>query len=230
MGTLILLCLPTSQVFAATSPSPSDNLSLGTENQRVHEIQHDLKKLGFFPRDVHTTDYFGPVTEHAVIAFKKQHALGASDSVTPQIFRMITLDAAKTPTPPRQSSSSPHPPSLGQQIVLTAEQYLGDPYVWGGTSPSGFDCSGFVQYVFAKFDINLPRTAAEQAQMGVYVPKSQLRPGDLVFFDTSGGISHVGIYVGQGKFIDAASTKVEIDLLDNPYYWANNYVTARRVR
>ena len=193
-------------------------------------MQRDLKKLGYFPRDVHTTDYFGPVTEHAVIAFEKDHDLADSTTITPLLLHLISRDAAQAPESSQKSATPPpQHASLGQEISRTAEQYLGAPYVWGGTSPSGFDCSGFTQYVFAKFGINLPRTAAEQATLGTYVPKSELKPGDLVFFDTSGGISHVGIYIGGGKFVDAASTKVQIDSIDNPYYWANNYVTARQV-
>lgn len=229
-GALTLLCLSASPALAATSSSSTDVLAVGTENQNVRQVQRDLKKLGYFPRNVHTTDYFGPLTEHAVVAFEKDHKLSVSTSVTPLILHLISSDAAQAPESPQEASPKPQHTSVGQEIAHTAEQYLGAPYVWGGTSPSGFDCSGFTQYVFAKFGIDLPRTAAEQATMGAYVAKSDLRPGDLVFFDTSGGISHVGIYIGSGKFVDAASTKVEIDLLDNPYYWANNYVTARRVR
>ncbi len=119
----------------------------------------------------------------------------------------------------------------GQQIVATAKQYIGIPYVWGGTSPSGFDCSGLVYYVFKQHGIALNRTAATQYQHGSYVTKNQLQIGDLVFFQNTykAGISHVGIYVGNGQFIHASSSKgVTVSYLSNSY-WASHYYGARRV-
>lgn len=121
--------------------------------------------------------------------------------------------------------------NLGQKIVQTAKQYMGVPYVWGGTSPSGFDCSGLVYYVFRYHGITLNRTAETQYRHGSYVSKSALRPGDLVFFQNTykQGISHVGIYVGNGQFIHASSSKgVTISDLSNSY-WASHYYGARRV-
>ena len=118
---------------------------------------------------------------------------------------------------------------IGQQIVNYAQNYLRAPYVWGGMSPSGFDCSGFTKYVYSHFGIDLPRTASGQTDLGTYVKESNLQPGDLVFFDTDGsGISHVGIYIGNGNFISAASVDVCISSL-NSGYWASCYVTARHV-
>src|SRR6478735_225204 len=98
--------------------------------------------------------------------------------------------------------SIPVPPSstLGGQAVAIAEQYLGVPYVWGGASPSGFDCSGLVMYVYAQLGVSLPHNAWEQMQALPAVPLSDLQPGDLVFFN---GASHVGIYVGNGTMIHA---------------------------
>lgn len=118
-----------------------------------------------------------------------------------------------------------------QKIIANAKQYIGVPYVWGGTSPSGFDCSGLVYYVFKQHGITLNRTAATQYQHGVYVSKSNLQPGDLVFFQNTykAGISHVGIYIGNGQFIHASSSKgVTISELSNSY-WASHYYGARRV-
>ena len=108
---------------------------------------------------------------------------------------------------------------------------LGTPYKWGGTSKkSGFDCSGFILEVFEQFNIELPRTSKSQAGVGEKVAKDDLRPGDLVFFNIDGkGISHAGIYVGDGKFAHSASNKgVSISKLSDSYY-AKRYVTARRV-
>ena len=115
-------------------------------------------------------------------------------------------------------------------IIATAKQYIGVPYVWGGSTPSGFDCSGFVQYVFAKHGITLPRTSRDQYSVGTWVSNSNLQPGDLVFYNTSGsGVSHLGIYIGNGQFIHASSSKgVMISEMSNSY-WSARYYGARRV-
>jgi len=123
--------------------------------------------------------------------------------------------------------------SGGQVLVSYAKRFLGCNYSWGGTSPSGFDCSGFTQYVYNHSNINLERTAASQAEQGSWVSKSNLQAGDLVFFDTNGGhnrINHVGMYIGGGRFIHAASYHygvITTDLSEN--YYANSYMTARRI-
>lgn len=126
------------------------------------------------------------------------------------------------------SSSS----SAGQVIANEAQKYLGVPYVWGGSSPSGFDCSGFTQYVMRACGYSINRTATAQLSNGYSVSYSDLQPGDLVFFNntyaTDAPASHVGIYIGDGEFIHAGSGCVEITDLSMSYY-ASRYVGARRV-
>ena len=122
--------------------------------------------------------------------------------------------------------------SMGQQIVDYAKQFLGVPYVYGGNGPNSFDCSGFTSYIYRHFGYTLNRTASTQLSNGVAVSKSELQPGDLVFFryNTSYPASHVGIYIGNGQFIHASTNKyqVQIDQLLTGHY-ANVYIAGRRI-
>lgn len=117
-------------------------------------------------------------------------------------------------------------------VVQVAESYAGSRYVSGGSSPSGFDCSGFTQYVYGKCGVTLSRTSYTQATQGTAVNKSELQPGDLILFHYYGSssIGHVGIYVGNGKFIHAANSNrgVVYDSIESGYY-ADNYAGARRL-
>lgn len=115
-------------------------------------------------------------------------------------------------------------------VVDSARKYLGTPYVWGGTSPSGFDCSGFVQYVLAENGKSIPRTSQEQFASGQAVDKSQLQAGDLVFYNWSGGTeaTHVGIYEGNGKMIHAPHSGDVVKEVDFNSYGQNVYLGARR--
>jgi cell wall-associated NlpC family hydrolase len=119
----------------------------------------------------------------------------------------------------------------GYQIVDVARTKLGCSYVYGAAGPSTFDCSGLSSWVFKQFGISIPRTASAQSQSGTYVSYNNLQPGDLVFFNTSGsGVSHVGIYTGNGKMIHAPKTGdvVKEVTIHNNSYWTPKFVTARR--
>jgi cell wall-associated NlpC family hydrolase len=119
------------------------------------------------------------------------------------------------------------PPSQYGGVVGIAMQYLGTPYVWAGSSPGGFDCSGLVMFVYSQVGVSLPHNAAAQYNYGVPVSRDQLEPGDLVFFD---GLGHVGIYIGGGQFVHAPHTGdvVKISSLYDSWY-AATYVGARRI-
>jgi cell wall-associated NlpC family hydrolase len=114
-----------------------------------------------------------------------------------------------------------------QRVVEIARKHVGTPYRWGGSSPSGFDCSGLVRYVYAQVGVSLPHNAAEQYRYGKPISRDRLEPGDLVFFD---GLRHNGIYVGRGRFIHARQTgkRVGIASLAEDWY-AARWVGARRL-
>ncbi|MEQ8171556.1 MAG: C40 family peptidase [Candidatus Eremiobacterota bacterium] len=129
-------------------------------------------------------------------------------------YNQCSTMANYTPARPLSSRGS----SIAAKVVQTAYKYIGDPYVWGGESPGGFDCSGFVQWVYTQNGISITRTADTQYMEGI--PVKDLEPGDLVFFTTyAPGASHVGIYLACSKFIHASSSgQVKINSLDEEFY------------
>jgi peptidoglycan DL-endopeptidase CwlO len=118
------------------------------------------------------------------------------------------------------------PPSTHGGVVGIAMQYLGTPYRWGGASPSGFDCSGFVMYVFAQIGVSLPHSTYAMYNVGTPVSLGQLQPGDLVFFN---GLGHMGIYIGGGQFIHSPHTGDVVKISSMSGYYASAFVGARRV-
>jgi cell wall-associated NlpC family hydrolase len=131
---------------------------------------------------------------------------------------------AKAPVPIDERATGS---ARGQAVAAVAKRYVGAPYRWGGSSPSGFDCSGLVRYVYAQVGVALPHNAAEQYRLGTPVAREDLEPGDLVFFDR---LRHDGIYVGAGRFVHARQTgrHVGIASLDDEWY-ASHFVGARRL-
>lgn len=132
---------------------------------------------------------------------------------------------------PAVTAESPLPANL-PGVVAMALGYRGVPYRNGGSDPSGFDCSGFMQYVFKQVGALLPREVHDQFRAGIEIDRSDIAPGDLVFFETvSRGASHVGLAVGGGEFVHAPSSRgvVRVERLTSSY-WARRYVGARRIR
>ncbi len=144
---------------------------------------------------------------------------------------LLQTDMPPAPAPPA-AAGAPVAPQAGPsaavaRLIAILRGALGDPYVWGGTTPSGFDCSGLIQWAFAQVGVELPRTSFAQFDTGT--PAAQPAPGDLVFFQTyAPGASHVGMAIGAGQFIDVGQTVVQIDDLAAPY-WAQRYLGARSV-
>jgi len=131
-------------------------------------------------------------------------------------------DGALVMSPPAEEAA----PSRGAAAARIATRYLGAPYVWGGASPAGFDCSGLVTHAFARVGVSIPHNAAQQYRYGTAVPRARLEPGDLVFFNR---LHHNGIYLGEGRFIHATKPGgVKISRLDDDWF-RSRWVGARRL-
>lgn len=209
---------------AAPAGGEQPALKLGMSGDNVLTLQKKLQELGYYQGDLDGT--FGPVTFNAIINFQSDNNL-----ITDGVAGLETLQKLQDPATARSPLASRG--LTGNRKALTvvsfARQFLGVPYTWGGRSPSGFDCSGFVYYVFSSQGIELPRAADGQFTAGARV--SRLAPGDLVFFSTyEPGPSHVGIYIGDDQFIHSSSGTgcVTITPLSTPFY-RDRYLGARRV-
>jgi cell wall-associated NlpC family hydrolase len=202
---------------------PAGYLYLGSKGAEVLTLQQDLARLGFYAGKI--TGTYGPVTFKAVVAYQASVHLpdhGYVGSLTDAALAESLQQAPKAVDVVSSASDS----TTAQAIINLAMRYQGAPYVWGGNSPAtGFDCSGFVQWLFGQNGISLPRTTFEQWDVGRHVSRSQLQPGDLVFFTTQGVFcNHVGLYLGQSQFISATlpGQGVVVQSL-NTSYWADAF-------
>lgn len=162
----------------------------------------------------------------AVVLAALTAAACASTNAVPRPF---PTPGARSAEPPAPSAAEGNPAS--EALVGTALSLRGVPYRNGGADPTGFDCSGFVAYVYAQHGVPVPRTVAELYRAGVDVDSSDLRAGDLLFFDTTGaGVSHVGISIGADEFVHAPSTSGEVRVERiGTSYWRRRFVGARRI-
>jgi cell wall-associated NlpC family hydrolase len=157
----------------------------------------------------------------------------AAKGGTPRPFPNAPVPPGAAPPPPSGPASAPsidESPALNL-LLETALSYRGVPYRYGGSDPTGFDCSGFVQWVFAQHGLALPREVRDQYQLGTKIDRDEVEPGDLVFFDTeSHGASHVGIALGGDSFVHAPSSRgvVRVESYSSDY-WKRRWVGARRV-
>ena len=141
--------------------------------------------------------------------------------------------AARIPVPASPSASSPSTPlpdPLRSQVVFTAMQMVGVPYLWGGSTPAGFDCSGLVQYAYSNAGLQVPRTAAAQLTASTPLPLEDAVAGDLLFFEDRSRTSHVAIYLGEGRFVHAPNGGSSVSLDDmETSYWRTHFSRAGRI-
>lgn len=202
-------CVLSLTLTAQASPNYS-LLKIGSTGSNVIKLQTELDYLGY---SVGAADgVYGIKTKAGVIAFQKANSLVADGIVGTNTANALSSAYAKA-------------------IINTAKKYIGIPYKWGGeSSATGFDCSGFVQYVFAQNGINLPRVSSDQYNIGTSVNLNELVPGDLIFFSLAknGTVDHVGIFIGNDQFINASTSKGVTVYTIGPY-WGSVELGARRV-
>ena len=202
---MFLLSISGSQGYAAGA------YRVGDQGAEIAELQGKLVGLGY---DVMADGAFGPAMADAIKDFQKSHGMKADGMIGPATYSALL---------------GKEMPDITRGMNYVAGRIITN-YVFGGTSPYGFDCSGYVQYVFANAGISLPRTADVQYEVGMPISTTELVAGDLVFFSTyTYGASHVGIYLGDNSFIHASSSRgISVDSLGSSY-WSSHYIGARRI-
>lgn len=238
LATFVFTCVFSSVIVFVGATS----YRLGDRGTDVKAIQTQLKASGY---NVKENGIFTKDTQNAVLSFQQKNKLGKDGIVGPATYKALfgknipgdsgskrkslnlLFDGSETAFTPAIASS----PATVQKLLSFARKYTGVPYRFGGTTPSGFDCSGYVNFVFRNATgVSLPRAADEQYSVGVSVAKKNLQPGDLVFFETyTSGVSHSGIYLGNNKFISATSSRGVVEADMSGGYWSDHYIGAKRV-
>jgi peptidoglycan hydrolase-like protein with peptidoglycan-binding domain len=205
----------------------STKLLVGDKGEQVKQLQLKLKKLGYFS---YTADgNFGPLTKDAIMTYQKKYGLQVDGIAGPNTLKHLFMNQnVKGKTIISKSIKKQSSYSVNTSIIKHAKQLIGTPYRWGGTTPNGFDCSGFIRYVFSQKGFTIPRTVSDLWNYGISTSKPSV--GDVVFFQTyKKGPSHAGIYIGNGNFLHAGSSKgVTISKMSTSY-WAKRYIGSKRI-
>ncbi len=212
----------------------------GMHSEDVEIVQESLLYFGYYEGEI--DGIYGPLTKKALETAEEKHHIKLIEEVTHESLAVLYEDDSQVEQyqekeSPKQDVTEKEPEiqvvesegySDHSDIIEASRSYIGTPYVWGGDSPSGFDCSGFIQYVYQTQDITIPRTVSEIWNFAQPVDSPSV--GDLVFFETyQPGPSHLGIYLGDGKFIHAGSSRgVEISELKTSY-WEQRYLGAKKI-
>ncbi|GGB42823.1 NlpC/P60 family protein [Fictibacillus barbaricus] len=227
LGTIALAAVVfVSNPLSADAALGDRQLKQGMTHKEVKELQVALKKTGHFTYKNGYTTYYGTYTKSAVTNFQKQYRLKATGVADKNTIKIIKQKAAAKTAAVKKVPAKKAPAKTFN--VNAAKKLVGIRYTYGGTSPqTGFDCSGFVSYVMKQQGVSLPRRSQDMYNVGQKV--TSLKPGDLVFYNTSGkGVSHVAIYIGNGQMIHSASKNVKVDSMSSSY-WKQRYIGAKRV-
>ncbi|CAM4014741.1 C40 family peptidase [Alkalicoccus chagannorensis] len=215
-------------IFAA--PQAASALSIGDTGSDVADLQDALAEEGYMEPTQNHGGTFGPQTEAAVQSFQSDQGLSSPAGSFYGVAgpsTMSALGASSNGSGEVAGATSTNNNAGGSGVVSAGTDVVGSPYQWGGTTPAGFDCSGFINYAFEQNGENIPRTVAGMWDAGTSVSTPQ--PGDIVFFETRSGPSHAGIYMGNNEFVHAgSSTGVTVSSL-NESYWSSNYIGAKRL-
>ncbi len=204
--------LSVNETTATTYLIPKNMFTIGEYHITVSAVMDDGKEIFSVPVSI---NYVNPSLQALILAQGENAGMQNFDA--PQLSSNVQVANITSP--------------LVASIFIEAEKHLGTPYRYGGTTPAGFDCSGFVQYVFKNNGITLKRTSRDQyASNGRSISKDELRPGDLVFFGSGGTVGHVGIYAGNGQMIHSPSTGKSITYTSiESNYYLTHYMGAKRV-
>ena len=205
--------------------------SLQLENkQKINKIIVTKESQSKLITELKSKEIVAKELQDKLIAeLKNKEDIAAQQIIEPQ----VAINKSITKISEIRKSAPKYTPSRGatavseDAIIAYASNFLGTPYLWGGTTPSGFDCSGFTQYVYAHFGISVGRTTFDQINDGVEVSRDNLQPGDLIFYGTFANPHHMGMYIGNNNYIHAPHTG---DVIKISPVGRNDYVTARRVK